>query len=223
MNQSPVPNLLTSLTGPLHDLEKIMLANQMKIEHWFRHQWQAAEPPFYSSVDLRNSGFKMAPVDTNLFPAGFNNLNPNFLPLCVQAVHATIAEVCPNLKKILLVPESHTRNQMYFENLAALQTILEKSGLEVRIGSVREDLKQPQEHQAPSGRKVIIEPLIREGNHIGVAGFKSCVVLLNNDLSDGVPDILQNLEQIILPSLHIGWNSRLKSQHFGHYAFASMA
>ena len=36
------------------------------------------------SVDLRNSGFKLAPVDTNLFPGGFNNLNPGF-PAAVRA------------------------------------------------------------------------------------------------------------------------------------------
>ena len=31
------------------------------------------------------AGFKLAPVDMNLFPAGFNNLNPAFLPLSVEA------------------------------------------------------------------------------------------------------------------------------------------
>jgi glutamate--cysteine ligase len=28
-----------------------------------------AHAAFYASVDLRNAGFKLAPVDTNLFPA----------------------------------------------------------------------------------------------------------------------------------------------------------
>ena len=36
------------------------------------------------SVDLRNAGFKLAPVDTNLFPGGFNNLNQDFLPLACR-------------------------------------------------------------------------------------------------------------------------------------------
>jgi glutamate--cysteine ligase len=44
----------------------------------------------FGSVDLRNAGFKLAPVDTNLFPGGFNNLNPAFLPLCVQAAMSAI-------------------------------------------------------------------------------------------------------------------------------------
>lgn len=29
--------------------------------------------------------FQACPVDTNLFPGGFNNLNSDFHPLCVQA------------------------------------------------------------------------------------------------------------------------------------------
>ena len=60
------------------------------IEHWLRGQWQEHVVPFYCSVDLRNSGFKLAPVDTNLFPGGFNNLDPNFMPLCVQAMMAAV-------------------------------------------------------------------------------------------------------------------------------------
>ena len=32
------------------------------IERWFRLEWMEHTPPFYTSVDLRNAGFKMAPV-----------------------------------------------------------------------------------------------------------------------------------------------------------------
>ncbi|MDP2246981.1 MAG: glutamate--cysteine ligase, partial [Nitrosomonadales bacterium] len=68
-----VPHLTTALNGPLLNLEKRMLEAMPKIEHWFRGQWLEHASPFYASVDLRNSGFKLAPVDTNLFPGGFNN------------------------------------------------------------------------------------------------------------------------------------------------------
>ena len=57
-----VPHLTTALTGPLQDLESHILANQTEIEHWFRTQWLSSRAPFYSSVDLRNAGFKVAPV-----------------------------------------------------------------------------------------------------------------------------------------------------------------
>ena len=71
-DQNLVPNLETALNGPLLLLEKLFLENQVAIEHWFRNQWLVTPPPFYGSVDLRNAGTKLAPVDTNLFPAGFN-------------------------------------------------------------------------------------------------------------------------------------------------------
>ena len=104
-----IPHLTTALTGPLQELEKRVLESSTTIEHWFRGQWQDHTPPFYCSVDLRNSGFKLAPVDTNLFPGGFNNLNPAFTPLCVQAVMGAIEKICPNAKDVLLIPENHTR------------------------------------------------------------------------------------------------------------------
>ncbi len=58
-------------------------------------KWQEHETPFYCSVDLRNSVFKLAPVDTNLFPGGFNNLSPEFHPLCVQAAMTALEKLCP--------------------------------------------------------------------------------------------------------------------------------
>jgi glutamate--cysteine ligase len=63
------------------------------IERWLRGQWQEHTPPFYGSVDLRNAGFKLAPVDMNLFPGGFNNLNSALWPLCVQAAMTAIEPV----------------------------------------------------------------------------------------------------------------------------------
>jgi glutamate--cysteine ligase len=42
--------------------------------------------------------------------------------------------------------------------------------------------------------------------------------LLNNDLSAGVPGILEEIyEQHLLPPLHAGWHTRRKSQHFASY------
>src|SRR5882762_1275813 len=121
-----VPHLVTALNGPLLDLERKILDATPSIERWFRLEWQEHTPPFYCSVDLRNAGFKLAPVDTNLFPAGFNNLNPAFEALCVQALQQAIERTCPTAKGILLVPENHTRNKFYLENVAALQNLIHK-------------------------------------------------------------------------------------------------
>lgn len=214
---SKVPHLTTALTGPLQKIEKYLLDHQLAIEQWIRQQWQKTPPVFYCSVDLRNAGFKVAPVDTNLFPAGFNNLNPDFIPLCIQAVQATMESLCPNYAKILIIPENHTRNLYYYENLTSLRDIFLNAGFIVEVGSLLPDLKEPTIIDLPSGRQLKISPLVRKDNRVGVGDFSPCLVLLNNDLSDGVPAILQNLEQTLMPPLHLGWSTRLKSQHFQHY------
>ncbi len=74
--------------------------------------------------DLRNARFKLAPVDTNLFPGGFNNLSQEVLPLAVQAAMASIEKmICPDAKNLLVIPERHTRNAYYLENVARLVLI----------------------------------------------------------------------------------------------------
>ncbi len=212
-----VPHLTTALKGPLLELEQRIIAAQSQIEHWFRTQWQEHTPPFYSSVDLRNSGFKLAPVDTNLFPGGFNNLNPDFVPLCVQAVQSTIDKVCPEARGMLLIPENHTRNQFYLQNVAQLALVMRQAGLNIRIGSLLPEITAPTTLELANGNSLTLEPLVRTGNRLGVAGFDPCMVLLNNDLSGGVPDILKGLEQTVLPPLQAGWHNRRKSQHFAAY------
>lgn len=218
-----IPNLITASSGPIMALEKHILDNQLIIEAWLRDQWQLTPPVFYCSSDLRNAGFKVAPVDTNLFPAGFNNLNPEFLPLCIQAVQSTMEKICPELSKILIIAESHTRNMFYYESLASLQNILLKAGFQAEIGSLLADLHEPKNIELPSGRRIKVSPLKREANRIGVDDFSPCLILLNNDLSEGVPDILQNLDQKIMPPAKLGWATRLKSQHFHYYQEVSQA
>jgi glutamate--cysteine ligase len=212
-----VPHLTTALTGPLQEIETHLLDRQSRIEAWFRNQWRTTPAPFYGSVDLRNAGFKLAPVDTNLFPAGFNNLNRAFLPLCIQAVQSATERFCPDAVGILLIPESHTRNLFYLESLATLREIIAKAGYEVRIGSLLPDLKEPRDVELPSGRSVRLEPLIREENRVRVRDFNPCSVLLNNDMAGGRPEILEGLEQPIIPPLDLGWSDRLKSGHFAEY------
>ncbi len=212
-----VPHLTTSLTGPLLDLEKKILDARPSIERWFRTKWMVERPPFYTSVDLRNSGFKLAPVDTNLFPGGFNNLNPEFMPLCIQAAMAAVQRVCPDKQRFLLIPENHTRNLFYLANVAAIQKILIGAGLEVRIGSMLPEVTAATRLDLPNGEKLTLEPITRVGNKLMIEGFDPCAILLNNDLSAGVPEILKGLSQPVVPPLHAGWTTRRKTLHFHAY------
>ncbi|HMM45996.1 MAG TPA: glutamate--cysteine ligase, partial [Candidatus Macondimonas sp.] len=200
-----IPLLNRQVHGPVQLLEATLLAQQTTIEYWFRRQWQHTRPPLYASVDLRNAGFKLAPVDTNLFPAGFNNLSADCQPLCVQAMRQAIERSCPTASRVLIVPESHTRNPYYLDSLGTLAGIVAQAGFEVRIGSLRPDLTEPAPLESRTVRHLQLEPLVRQGARIGVADFDPCLVLLNNDLSGGLPAILQNIEQTVLPPPGLGW------------------
>jgi len=223
-----VPHLTTALNGPLLSLEKSMLDAMPKIEHWFRTQWLEYAAPFYASVDLRNAGFKLAPVDTNLFPGGFNNLNPEFLHLSVQAAMVAVEKICPEAHRLLIIPENHTRNTYYLRNVVELANILKQAGMDVRIGSISPEITTPTKFETQGGQTLLLEPVVRVGNRIKLQQatidgqtlkeFDSCAILLNNDLSGGIPEILKNLEQDLIPPLYAGWSTRRKSQHFSAYS-----
>jgi len=212
------PHLSTLLHAPLDHLQTHLLAHQADIERWLRLQWQDTPAPFYASVDLRNAGFKLAPVDTNLFPAGFNNLSPTTIPLAIQALQSAIERLNISARNILLIPENHTRNLYYLESVATLRDILQKAGYQVRIGSLLPDLQTPQEFTLPSKQSLLLEPLIRDDDCLLVKDFVPCLALLNNDLSLGRPPILEDIHQQIVPPLYVGWSTRLKSTYFNIYS-----
>jgi glutamate--cysteine ligase len=213
-----VPHLITALNGPINELEQRVLDSMPAIERWFRLEWMEHTPPFYCAVDIRNAGFKLAPVDTNLFPTGWNNLTPEMLPLAVQAAMAAIEKICPEARNLLVVPAGQTRSTFYLANVLQLKRIFHQTGLNVRFGSLSPEIKEPTTYDLPTGESIIIEPLIRSDRRLGLKDFDPCTILLNNELSAGVPGILEELhEQYLLPPLHASASVRRKSQHFQVY------
>jgi glutamate--cysteine ligase len=211
-----VPHLTTALTGPINELEARVLESMPAIERWFRLEWMEHTPPFYSSVDLRNAGFKLAPVATDLFPAGFNNLTPEMLPLAVQAAMAAIEKICPEAKNLLLIPGQHTDDTFYLMHLQRLVQIFNQAGLNVRLGGL--DETAPSTLALPDGGELLLEPLARKRGRLGLKDFDPCTILLNNDLAAGTPRVLAHLhQQYVLPPLHAGWTVRRKSRHFQSY------
>ncbi len=75
----------------------------------------------------------------------------------------------------------------------------------MRIGSLLPEITAPTTLDLPDGQKLTLEPLKRigtDGRRLGLDDFDPCAVLLNNDLSAGVPDLLQNVnEQFLIPPL----------------------
>lgn len=141
-----------------------------------------------------------------------------FIPLATIAAQDAVERACETAKSVLLIPENHTRNTFYLQNVFALSNILRDAGFEVRVGSFNPELTQATEFETALGNTLLIEPLLRTDNRVHLAdGFSPCFILLNNDLSGGVPDILQGLAQNVLPPLHGGWTTRRKTQHFAAY------
>ena len=216
-NNHDIPNLVTALTGPLQKIEQLMLDNQNKIEQWFRREWSKTPAPFYSSVDLRNAGFKVAPVDTNLFPAGFNNLSDDAQALCVHAIQTATERLVPSACGILLIAEDHTRNLYYWQNIVRLKHYIELAGFEIKVGSISSELHEPHDIELDDGTIITRHPVKRDGKRLYVDNFEPCIAVLNNDMSAGLPDILVDTQQPIIPPAELGWSNRLKSEHFAHY------
>ncbi|HHQ69818.1 MAG TPA: glutamate--cysteine ligase [Halothiobacillaceae bacterium] len=216
LTDNSTPELDAHYCGPLMMIEQHIIDNQRTIEAWFRERFRETPAPFYASVDLRNAGYKLGPVDTNLFPAGFNNLNHSFDPLVVHAIQSAVEHACPEAKGMLIIPERHTRNLYYLESLATMAELFELAGFETRIGSL-EPIEEPVDFKLPSGRTLRQHPIERIGNRLEVDGFSPCTIVLNNDLSAGQLPLLEGLEQQVVPPAAMGWWNRSKFTHFSEY------
>lgn len=210
-----VPHLVTAQIGSFYALEKQIIQNTTKIESWFRKLWQQNQPILTSSVDLRNAGFKIAAIDTNLYPAGFNNLNPDFYPIGIQAAQSVLFERYPNCQDILILAESHTRNTYYYQSVATMQEMILSAGYDVRIGSLLAQDKPIDIELAKQNLR--LHPITRVGDKIVCDNITPCLIIINNDFSEGIPDIIQGLQQNIDPPAILSWSTRSKSKHFKHY------
>ena len=187
------------------------------------HAWKVSHlekifVPFYSSADLRVSFDKVAVVDTNIFPAGFNNLSGSFRSRLASLVNKTLSKRYPGADKLLIIPEIHTRNTHYWENIKTLETVLLRQGFKVRVGFVNDDIERDLfSIKAAGGENVEIRKVHKDGGRIATGDFVPDVVLLNNDFSDNCPPILRDIAQPVLPPVEIGWHSRRKDIHFEFY------
>lgn len=198
-------------------LSEKITANRDKIADFFTEKFSKNSPLFYNSTDLRHSGFKLAPIDTNCFPAGFNNLSSTSKEIAKKSARKFLDQFFPQTKKIMIIPESHTRNMRYLENIAVLNEVL-KDNYEVVVGSLIDDLLETHKIDLESGASVTLHPLHKKEDKIFTnESFEPDLIILNNDLTDGIPEILKSCNIPIIPSVNIGWHKRRKSQHFTIY------
>ncbi|HMF29945.1 MAG TPA: glutamate--cysteine ligase, partial [Candidatus Lokiarchaeia archaeon] len=68
--------------------------------------------------------------------------------------------------------------------------------------------------QDAEGNILSLEHVSRSGNKLQTNSFEDGLVILNNDFSLGRPEILEDLDQNVLPPTELGWHTRRKSRHF---------
>jgi hypothetical protein len=85
-----------------------------------------------------------------------------------------IDRICPDARRLLLIPENHTRNLFYLQNVAQLAAILRLTGLEVRLGSLVPEIDRPTPVALPDGSSLLLEPLLRSRDRLGLKDFDPC-------------------------------------------------
>jgi len=184
----------------------------------------------YNSFDIRHSGNKIAVVDSNCFPAGFNNIKgeslkkaqleaKKFLENIIQSESTISGKKVEDLK-IIIIGENHSRNLNYLENLLTLQNIFSFNDNKARIANTL-DPSNYENYQTiiiSEDKEIKIEYLTLKNKQIQtLEGFVADLVILNNDLTDGVPELVKNSNTIIVPNHKLGWYRRKKSHHFKIY------
>lgn len=170
------------------DIKESLYTQKDKIDEWLLNRFNAELPVFYCSVDIRDAGDRIIPVDTNIYPAGFNNLNLDQILQAKNYANSFISKNFSHVKKILIIKEDHDRNLFYEHNISVLQEVL--SGFEVKSLNIKNASLEYKNYD---------------------------LILLNNDLTSGCPDYLKQTRIPILPSYKFGWFQRSKYAHYQSY------
>jgi len=197
----------------VHEYSQILESKREQITAWMTKKRSEVPIPIYGSVDVRDAGWKVAVVDANHFPAGFNNVSKEDEPHLAALLKNHISRLKSECKWVHLYPESHTRNAGYIENVATIQRLLVLSGFRCTVGSP--ELSAHGSLAGISGPLQLsrVELKLENGTEeLFVEGERPCLILLNNDLTEGiVPGLSANN---VSPPPSMGWHRRRKSEHY---------
>lgn len=208
------------------DLEQFFCHNWNEINQWIDNEQGKLQQPLTSSVDVRESKFKYAPVDHNMYPAGFNNLCSKDLLHCADRFREAFDQINPKLKRIGLLPESHTKNKYYLDHLHKLKSTIEMADTEVIFFSPDKELfieagTSKVQLESFSGHPIIIyEANVIDGEFQSLVPeikFNFDAIVLNNDQSNPLPVVWKMVSTPVLPSPFVGWYKRQKNHHFQWY------
>ena len=194
----------------LSDYTETLEKKRKEISDWMKAKRSEVPIPIYGSVDVRDSGWKVAVVDANHFPAGFNNVSEENIAELSTLFKDHIQRSHPGCQWVHIYPESHTRNQAYVENISAIKGIVEAAGFACTVGSP--SLNGLKALHGISGPLMLAGTALNDDEELTVNGKVPDLILLNNDLTDGsIPGVTSTN---VTPPPHMGWHRRRKSQHY---------
>lgn len=201
-----------------HELiHRQIVENCDAVSEWFQSHSRNLKFPIYSSFDIRDAGFKLGPVDANIFPAGFNNICPTDREESVDLAKSFIdGHYGPETKKIVLLTEEHTQNAYYWNNVAVLSEILTGAGRDVRL-AVPRPLAEPLKVTNAAGVELTVHSAKREGDGIAIDDFKPDLIISNNDFSTEYEEWANGLRTPMNPPRELGWYRRRKDKFFKVY------
>lgn len=185
-----------------------------ELNEWYQQYLGRLEYPIYSSYDIRQSHFKLAPVDANIYPAGFNNIHPLDIPAVATAFNHYIVNHFGTIERVLLITEEHTSNKYYWNNIITIKQALEATGRQVHVAFPQLKMDPIQLESFDKGSILVTssnptEALIKE--------FNPQLIISNNDFSNPYEDWALHWNLAITPPRELGWFQRKKSTYFATY------
>jgi glutamate--cysteine ligase len=202
--------------------QKIHLKKSI-IDDFFAQKFKTNPAFFYNSIDLRHSSYKISAIDTNCYPAGFNNLSESGKNIAENLVAEFLSKnFSTSPKNIFIIPENHTRNIRYLENLTIIVEILQRQKCQVFVATYNPEIIAKTVLDLENKGSITLYPLQKISGKLAISdennqNIFADLAILNNDLTNGVPEILNNITTIISPPIAMGWHQRTKSQHFTIY------
>lgn len=198
----------------LHDK---IVPKYAELEKWYRSLVKPQFIPFYSSFDIRDSCHKIAPVDANLYPAGFNNIcqvdKENSYDLAKDYL---VKKYGSSLKNIGLFVEEHTTNLFYWDNVYWIKTLISEAGYNVKIllPNLYEDKRT---FKSASGFELEVYPAKLDEQRNVIVEEKLDLIISNNDFSTAFESWIKDANIEINPPLSMGWQNRRKESFFKFY------
>lgn len=186
---------------------------------WYADQSKQCSLPFYTSFDIRDSGHKIAPVDANLYPAGFNNICQADKDSSYELVEEYVRQhYGTSIQNIGLLTEEHTNNPYYWDNVYWIQSLLKEAGYKVTLllPSIVSDTVT---FTSASGYVMQVRPYsVESGSIIRNSENETLdLIISNNDFSTAYDSWLSEIDVKINPPIQMGWHYRKKVDFFNEY------